>query len=101
MTTRLEVLERATRTIESDPDIMQGTPVFRGTRVPVYLIAEMVERGVSLEEILDGYPSLTRAMIDHARVYAASHPKPGRPSTQPWSGKKPLRKKKSKLTGVA
>ncbi len=101
MTTRLEVLERATRTIESDPDIMQGTPVFRGTRVPVYLIAEMVERGVSSEEILDGYPSLTRAMIDHARVYAASHPKAGRPSTQPWSGKKPLRRKKSKLTGVA
>jgi len=101
MTTRLEELEQATRVIESDPEIMQGAPVFRGTRVPVYLIAEMVERGVSPEEILDGYPSLTRAMIDHARVYAATRPKPGRPSTQPWSGKKPLRQKKSKLTGVA
>jgi len=101
MTTRLEELERATRVIESDPEIMQGTPVFRGTRMPVYLIAEMVERGVSPEEILDGYPSLTRDMLDHARVYAATHPKPGRPSTQPWSGKKPLRQKKSKLTGVA
>ena len=101
MTTRLEELERATRVIGSDPEIMQGTPVFRGTRMPVYLIAEMVERGVSPEEILDGYPSLTRDVLDHARVYAATHPKPGRPSTQPWSGKKPLRQKKSKLTGVA
>ena len=101
MTTRLKELELATRVIESDPEIMQGAPVFRGTRVPVYLIAEMVERGVSPEEILDGYPSLTRDMLDHAHVYAATHPKPGRPSAQPWSGKKPLRQKKSKLTGVA
>jgi len=101
MTNRLEELERATRMIESDPEIMQGTPVFCGTRIPVYLIAEMVERGVSPEEILDGYPSLTRDMIEHAKVYAATHPKPGRPSTQPWSSKKPLRQKKSKLTGVA
>jgi len=101
MTIRLEELERATRVIESDPEIMRGAPVFRGTRIPVYLIAEMVEKGVPPEEILDGYPSLTRAMIDHARVYAATHPKPGRPSTQPWSGKKALREKKSKLTGVA
>ncbi len=101
MTTRLEELERATRTIESDPEIMQGTPVFQGTRIPVYLIAEMLERGVSSKEILDGYPSLTRAMLDHARVFAATQPKRGRPVTQRWSGKNPLRHKKSKLTDVA
>jgi uncharacterized protein (DUF433 family) len=87
MSTKLEELERATRVIESDPEIMQGTPVFRGTRVPVHLIAEMVERGASPEEILEGYPSLERDMIDHARVYAATHPQRGRPTTQPWSGK--------------
>src|SRR5438876_7663801 len=101
MTSRLEELERATRVIESGPEIMQGTPVFRGTRIPVYLIADMVERGVSQEEILKGYPSLTRDVIERATVYAATRPKPGRPSAQPWSGKKPLRQKKSKLTGVA
>jgi uncharacterized protein (DUF433 family) len=101
ITTRLEELERATRVIESDPEILQGTPVFRGTRIPVYLIADVVERGVSREEILDGYPSLTREMIDHARVFAATQPKRGRPVTQPWSGKKPLRHNKSKLARVA
>jgi uncharacterized protein (DUF433 family) len=101
MNAKLEELEQASRVIESDPEIMQGTPVFRGTRIPVYLIAEMVEQGASREEILEGYPSLTRDKIDHARVYAATHPKRGRPTTQPWSGKKPLRQKKSKLTGVA
>ena len=61
----------------------------------------MVERGVSQEEILEGYPSLTRDMIERATVYAATRPKRGRPSTQPWSGKKPLSQKKGKLTGVA
>jgi uncharacterized protein (DUF433 family) len=101
MTTRLEELERATRMIQSDPEIMQGAPVFRGTRIPVYLIAEMIQQGASPEEVLEGYPSLTRDMLEHAKVYAATRPKPGRPSTQPWSGKKPLRQKKSKLTGVA
>jgi uncharacterized protein (DUF433 family) len=101
MSTKLEELERAARVIESDPEIMQGTPVFRGTRIPVYLIAEMLEQGASPEEILEGYPSLTRDMIDYARVYAATHPKLGRRRIQPWSGKKPLRQKKSKLTGVA
>lgn len=101
MSTKLQELERAMRMIESDPEIMQGTPVFRGTRIPVYLIAEMLEQGASPEEILEGYPRLARDMIDHARVYAATHPKRGRPMTQPWSGKKPLRQKKSKLTVVA
>jgi len=101
MTDRMEELERATRVIQSDPEIMQGTPVFRGTRIPVYLIAEMLERGVSSKEILDGYPSLTRDMIDCARVYVATRPKLGRRWTQPWFGKKPPRQKKSKLTGVA
>ena len=98
MSTKLEELERATRAIESDPEIMRSTPIFRGTRVPVHLIAEMVEQGASPKEILEGYPSLMRAMIDHARVYAATHPKRGRPTIQPWSGKKPLRQKKSRLT---
>ncbi len=86
--------------VQSDPEITQGTPVFRGTRIPVHLIAQMVEQGASPEEILEGYPSLTRSTIDHARVYAATHPKRGRPTIQPCSGRKPLRQKKSKLTGV-
>jgi hypothetical protein len=45
--------------------------------------------------------SLTRDMIDHARVYATTHPRRGRPMAQFWSGKKPLREKKSRLAGVA
>jgi uncharacterized protein (DUF433 family) len=101
MSPKLDELEKVMQIVESDSEIMQGTPVFRGTRIPVHLIAEMVQEGTSAEEILEGYPSLTREMIPHARVYAATHPKRGRPVTQPWSGRKPLRQKKSRLTGVA
>lgn len=45
--------------IHSDPEILQGTPVFRGTRIPVHLIADVVAQGTPIREILEGYPSLT------------------------------------------
>ena len=64
----------STRTlVQSDPEIMAGTPVFRGTRVPVYLIADMIEQGTPIDEILDGYPSLTREMVEYAGIYATAH----------------------------
>jgi hypothetical protein len=44
----------ATSMVQSDPEIMSGTPVFRGTRVSVYLIADMIEQGTPIEEIPDG-----------------------------------------------
>ena len=43
-----------TRMIVSDPEIMGGTPVFRVTRVPVYLMTDMMEQGTPVEEILNG-----------------------------------------------
>jgi uncharacterized protein (DUF433 family) len=83
--------------VQSDPEIMAGAPVFRGTRVPVYLIADMIEQGTPIDEILDGYPSLTREMVGYAEIYATAHPPPGRSAVQPWSGTKPLGRKKGKL----
>ncbi len=47
--------------VVSDPEILGGTPVFAGTRLPVRLLFENLADGVSLEEILDAYPSLSRA----------------------------------------
>jgi uncharacterized protein (DUF433 family) len=46
--------------IVSDPEILGGTPVFAGTRVPVRILFENLADGVSLEEILEAYPSLRR-----------------------------------------
>ena len=47
----------------SDPDVMGGTPVFRGTRVPVQTLIEYLEAGDSIDEFLEGFPSVTRQQI--------------------------------------
>ncbi len=46
--------------IQSDPDIMGGTPVFAGTRVPVQTFVEYLEAGDPLDEFLLDFPSVTR-----------------------------------------
>ena len=84
----------------SDPDIMAGTPVFRGTRIPVQLIADILEQGTPAEEILQGYPALSRELLEYAAIYANTHPRRGRPPVQPWRGQKPLARQKSKLPPV-
>ncbi|MGB8888882.1 MAG: DUF433 domain-containing protein [Candidatus Korobacteraceae bacterium] len=101
MSSRLENLEKASDMVQSDPDIMAGTPVFRGTRIPVYLVADMIEQGTLIDEILGGYPALTREMVEYAAIYASTHPRRGRPPIQPWSGTKPVGRKKGKLRRVA
>ena len=46
----------------SDPEILGGTPVFIGTRVPVRIIFEHLEAGDSLEVFLDDFPSVSRKL---------------------------------------
>ncbi|HEV7242074.1 MAG TPA: DUF433 domain-containing protein [Thermoanaerobaculia bacterium] len=46
--------------IHSAPDILGGTPVFVGTRVPVRILLDYLEGGEPLEEFLDNYPSVSR-----------------------------------------
>ena len=46
--------------INIDPDILGGTPVFRGTRVPIDSLFDHLEDGVSLDEFLDDFPSVGR-----------------------------------------
>jgi uncharacterized protein (DUF433 family) len=48
--------------ITTDPEILGGTPVFKGTRVPVKSLFEYLENGYSLEEFLECFPSVTREM---------------------------------------
>jgi uncharacterized protein (DUF433 family) len=48
--------------ITVDPDILGGTPVFKGTRVPVKSLFDYLERDYSLEEFLECFPSVTREM---------------------------------------
>jgi uncharacterized protein (DUF433 family) len=46
--------------VHSDPDILGGTPVFVGTRVPVQALIDYIEGGHSLNEFLDDFPTVTR-----------------------------------------
>lgn len=46
--------------IVRNPDILGGRPVFRGTRVPVEVLFENLKDGLSLDEIVEAYPSLSR-----------------------------------------
>ena len=46
--------------VHSDPEILGGTPVFVGTRVPVKSLYDYLEAGDSLDEFLDSFPSVTR-----------------------------------------
>lgn len=46
--------------VHSDPEVLGGTPVFRGTRVPVRNLIDYLEAGDSLEVFLDAFPTVTR-----------------------------------------
>ena len=50
----------AQQLVHSDPEIMSGTPVFVGTRVPVYNLFDYLEAGDPLEKFLASFPSVTR-----------------------------------------
>ena len=49
--------------VHSDPDIMGGTPVFVGTRVPLQNLIDYLEGGESIEDFLDGFPSVKSEQI--------------------------------------
>lgn len=48
--------------INIDPEIMSGTPVFRGTRVPIKNLFDYIEGGDDLEEFLDDFPSVSKEL---------------------------------------
>ena len=57
--------------IETNPDVMLGKPVIRGTRIPVELILRKLSEGADEAELLDAYPRLTPDDIRAALAYAA------------------------------
>jgi uncharacterized protein (DUF433 family) len=57
----MELIMKSPRVI-SDPEILGGTPVFIGTRVPVRIIFEHLEAGDSLEVFLEDFPSVSREL---------------------------------------
>ena len=63
--------------IVADPEICHGKPTFKGTRVMVWQILEMLESGDTTKEIIDAFPSLTPQHIKAALNYASSLTKEG------------------------
>lgn len=86
----LSRLARIARMVHSDPKIMRGAPVYKGTRIPVHAISDMMAQGANVGEILEGYPSLNREMVELAPVYARAFPYRGRPPLRPWARRKPI-----------
>jgi uncharacterized protein (DUF433 family) len=97
----LRELRRARRLAVSDPGIMGGDPVFRGTRVPVHMIAELAAQGAGADELRSDYPRLTPDMIRLAPLYAAAYPLRGRPRQQPWRERQPVRRGRRRLATIA
>ena len=67
-------LEKARAQVIADPEILSGTPVIKGTRVPVYDVAASVASAIPMERILACYPSLNREQVELAALYAEAHP---------------------------
>jgi uncharacterized protein (DUF433 family) len=96
----LRELRRARRLVVTDPEILGGEPVFRGTRVPVHLIATLLGQGSPEAGLLEGYPRLTPEMVRLAPLYAAAYPLRGRPRQQPWRDNAPVRRIRRKLAVI-
>jgi uncharacterized protein (DUF433 family) len=100
LATSLRRLRRARALVISDPDILGGDPVFRGTRVPVHLIATLLGQGSTEAELLEAYPRLTAEMAQLAPIYASAYPLRGRPRSQPWHDQPPVRSTRRKLAAI-
>jgi uncharacterized protein (DUF433 family) len=58
--------------IVKDPDVLGGTALFRGTRVPFQALLDYLEGGQTLDEFLDDFPTVTRAAASSALELAKS-----------------------------
>jgi uncharacterized protein (DUF433 family) len=86
---RLDELARISSMVEENPEIRGGEPVFRGTRIPVQMIASFVQEGVPAAELLEDYPALTAESLEIATRYVELYPRRGRPRHAPWRAAEP------------
>ena len=57
--------------ITADPEVCHGKPCIKGTRIMVSVVLDNLAAGVTLDELLRSYPSLTREAVQAAIAYAA------------------------------
>ena len=78
----LSLLSKARGIVSSAPGVLGGTPVFKGTRIPVHDVADMLANGDKRATILRAYPLLDDEKLRLAAVYALAYPPRGRPRTK-------------------
>ena len=76
---QLRAYYRGRQQVVRDPGICAGVPVFRGTRVPVEQVVELIRNGIALDEIREDYPGLSETALNYAALLARMEKKPGRP----------------------
>ena len=57
------LLAQRSDVVTSDPEVMSGAPVFRGTRVLAQTLIEYLEAGDSIDDFLEGFPSVSREQV--------------------------------------
>lgn len=67
-----------TSVVHSDPEILGGTPVFVGTRVPLRNLIDYIEEGYTLDEFLDDFPSVSREQVVAAHEALTGSASPAR-----------------------
>ncbi len=78
--TRVNQILEARNMVVSDPEILRGTPVVRGTRIPVYDVGELMNSGTPVSEMKELYPRMTEEQLSLAQIYVKAHPRRGRPT---------------------
>jgi uncharacterized protein (DUF433 family) len=82
--TELAAYREAVECVVEDTDVQGGAATFKGTRILVHQIADLIAQGVRSAELKTDYPNLTDAMIGAAPLYAHARPKRGRPRSPSW-----------------
>ena len=82
--------QKAMKLIAENPNVQAGAATFKGTRILVHQIANLIAKGATETELREDYPRLTREMITAAAIYAKAHPRRGRPRSPAWRRVKPL-----------
>lgn len=67
------------RRIVSNPDVMAGEPVFRGTRIPLQHVASLFRKSIPEKEIAEDFPALSSRDLAYARLFSRLGDRPGRP----------------------
>jgi uncharacterized protein (DUF433 family) len=65
-------MAQSNNVITRDPDVLGGTPVFRGTRVPFQALLDYLEGGQTLDDFLEDFPTVTRETAVHVLEHAKS-----------------------------